>query len=617
MSLADRIYNPFEKFIRPLDIPFQPLPTDNPFLAVLHFAKLFRSTLILIALLNIAVEAINLSVIWGMSFIVDGVSNGEPAIFLAQNWPILAGLGVLIFPVMPIFIFIASALSSQSVGVCMPAAVQWQGHKAVERQDLAFFHDVFAGQVANRINQVASAVQQQLVVAFQSIPHFLMQFVGSLGLLIALSWQLAVPAFIWMAANVTIALIAVPHFSERSSRSAQARSLAVGAMTDLYANIQLVKLFAAEDSEAGAIRNVMTNAIETQQKERRIFLTTDNGVVTLNVLLWFSVVLVGLWGLAEGFVTAGEFAGAVYIVQRLSSNGRAFLQIGQQIFQAIGTIRDAMPVMTTKPMISDTKSAVPLKVTNGAIHFSNVNFQYLLGKEVLRDVSFLVKPGEKVGIVGVSGAGKTTLINLLLRFFDPEAGRIEIDGQDIRSVTQASLRQSIGVITQDVMLLHRSAGDNIRYGRPDASDEELRKAAALAQADDFIAELKDNQGRIGYGAFVGDRGIKLSGGQRQRVAIARVFLKDAPILVLDEATSALDSASEAAIQERLYSLMKEKTVIAIAHRLSTIAEMDRILVLDRGRIVEEGTVAELVKRDGLFARLWARQTGGYLADAVE
>lgn len=617
MSLTDRIYGPFERLIKPLDIQYKPLPAGGAFAVVIYFAKLFRGVLLTVALLNIAVEAINLSVIWGMSFIVDGVNEKGALPFLNENWLVLTCIGVLIFPVMPFFIFIANTLSSQSLGVCMPAAVQWQGHKAVEKQDLAFFHDVFAGQVATRINQVAFAVQQQLVVAFQSIPHFIMQFAGSIFLLIALSWQLAIPALIWMVTNVAIAVVAVPYFSERSSQSARARSLAVGAMTDLYANIHMVKLFAAEDSEAGAMRTVMAHSIDTQQKERRIFLTTDNGVITLNVMLWFSVVAVGLWGLAGDFVTAGEFAAAVYIVQRLSSNGRAFLQIGQQVFQSVGTIHDAMPVMTKVPSIKDASSAKPLVVKSGKIKFENVHFGYHPNKEVIENVSFVVEPGEKVGIVGLSGAGKTTLISLLLRFFDVQSGRIEIDGCDIRSVTQSSLRQSIGVITQDVMLLHRSIEDNIRYGRPAASAEEIKNAATLAEAEEFIMNLKDGEGRTGYGAYVGDRGIKLSGGQRQRVAIARVLLKDAPILVLDEATSALDSDSEAAIQEKLSVLMRDKTVIAIAHRLSTIAEMDRILVIDRGCIIEEGTPAELTERKGLYARLWARQTGGYLSDIAE
>jgi ATP-binding cassette subfamily B multidrug efflux pump len=617
MSLSDVIYRPFETLVRPLDIPYAPLPTRGPFSVLAHFAWMFRGVLAAMAVSRMAVEGINLAWIWGISVIVDGVSAQGAAAFLAQDWPMLAVLGVLAFPVLPLLIFLSNTLGSQTVAVCMPAAMQWQGHKAVERQDLAFFHDLFAGQVASRISQVASAVQQQIVVAFQSIPYFLVQFVGSLVLLGALSWPLALPVLVWIAANIVVTVVAVPRYSERSRRSARTRSLVVGAMTDLYSNIQMVKLFAAEDSEAGAMRTIMANAIDAQQRERRIYLTTDSGVILLNVALSLANVTIGLWGLIAGFVTIGQFVASIAIVQRLNANSRAFLQMGQQIFQAVGTIRDAMPVVTTPPTIIDAPDAGPLAVAGGEVEFRNIRFEYRPDQKVIDGLSLAVSAGEKVGLVGLSGAGKSTLVSLLLRFFELKSGAILIDGQDISRVTQASLRESIGVVTQDVSLLHRSVGDNIRYGRPDASREEIEHAAKLAEADGFITDLRDSEGRTGYDAFVGDRGVKLSGGQRQRVAVARVLLKDAPILVLDEATSALDSEAEAAVQGKLALLMEGKTVIAIAHRLSTIARMDRIVVLDKGRIVEEGTPSALLERDGLYARLWKRQTGGYIADSVD
>ncbi|WEX77144.1 ABC transporter ATP-binding protein/permease [Sinorhizobium numidicum] len=617
MSFSDLIYRPFETLIRPLDIPYTPLPSRGPFALLVHFASMFRGVLAAVAILMIAVEGINLATIWGISFVVNGVTAKGAAAFLEEDWPTLAVLGVLIFPVLPLLIFLGNTLNSQTVAVCMPAAMQWQGHKAVERQDLAFFHDLFAGQVATRISQVASAVQQQIVVAFYQVPLFLVQFVGSLVLLSALSWSLALPVFVWIAANVALAVAAVPHFSERSRRTARARSLVVGAMTDLYGNIQMVKLFAAEDSEAGAMRKIMENAVESQQRERRIHLTTDTSVVLLNIVLILANSVIGFWGLVGGFVTIGPFVASIAIVLRLNANSRAFLQMGQQIFQAVGTIRDAMPVVTTPPTIIDTPNARSLTVTAGEVEFRNVQFEYRQGQGVIEGLSLTVRAGEKVGLVGLSGAGKSTLVSLLLRFFDLKGGAILIDGQDIRSVAQASLRENIGVVTQDISLLHRSVGDNIRYGRPGASREEIERSAMLAEADGFIANLKDSEGRTGYDAFVGDRGVKLSGGQRQRVAIARVLLKDAPILVLDEATSALDSEAEAAVQDKLALLMEGKTVIAIAHRLSTIASMDRIVVLDKGRIVEEGMPSVLLERGGLYARLWKRQTGGYIADTVE
>ncbi|EJK87731.1 ABC transporter ATP-binding protein, partial [Rhizobium sp. AP16] len=497
-----------------------------------------------------------------------------------------------------------------------PPAIQWQGHKAVERQDLDFFHDLFAGQVASRLSQVASAVQQQIIVGFQTIPRFLLKMVGSLVLLGALSWQLALPVFIWIALNVLLTVKMAPIFAERSRRTAKLRSLVAGAITDLYSNMQMIKQFAAEDSEAGAIRSIIQKSVRTQHKEQRIYRTAELVVMALNMALWLSILSIGLSGLVAGFLTIGEFVAAVYLLYGLSAYTFTFLQMGQQIFQAIGTIKDAMPVMTTPPSITDRPNAESLAVNSGEIRFQDVRFAYKSGKPVIDNLSLTVRPGEKVGLVGLSGAGKTTLVSLLLRFYDIGDGAILIDGQDIREITQASLRRNIGVIAQDVALLHRSVGDNIRYGRPEATQDEIEQAAKTAKADGFINDLADGEGRKGYDAFVGDRGIKLSGGQRQRVAIARVMLKDAPILVLDEATSALDSESEAAIQEKLNLVMEGKTVIAIAHRLSTIAMMDRIVVLDQGRVLEEGRPDELIEQDGLFARLWKRQTGGFIPEEI-
>jgi len=617
MSISDVIYRPFEAMIRPLDIPYRPLPQKGPVAVLLHFISMFRGVLIALALSSMAIEAINLSVVWGLSVIVDGVTQQGATAFLKNEWPLLTFLGLLLFPALPIASFLLNTLQSHTLGVGMPAAIQWQGHKAVERQDLAFFHDLFAGQVASRLSQVASAVQQQIIAAFQSIPRFLLQMVGSMVLLSALSWQLAVPVLIWITLNVALAVKMAPVFTERSRTTAKQRSLVAGAITDLYSNMQMIKQFAAEDSEAGAIRRIIQKSVQTQHNEQRIYRTSELTVVALNTALWLAMLSIGFSGLVEGFLTVGEFVGSVYILQRLSGHTFTFLQMGQQIFQAIGTIKDAMPVMTTPPTIIDRTDAKDLIADRGEIRFENVRFAYKSGKSVIDGLSLTLRPGEKVGLVGLSGAGKTTLVSLLLRFYDVREGAIFIDGQDIQAVKQASLRRSIGVIAQDVALLHRSIGDNIRYGRPDATQQEIELAAKMAKADGFIADLADSEGRKGYEAFVGDRGVKLSGGQRQRVAIARVLLKNAPILVLDEATSALDSESEAAIQEKLNLVMEGKTVIAIAHRLSTIASMDRIVVLDQGRIVEEGRPDDLIEQDGLFARLWKRQTGGFIPEDAE
>ncbi|MBX5009519.1 ABC transporter ATP-binding protein [Rhizobium lentis] len=617
MAISDAIYRPFETWIRPLDIPYRPLPSKGPVAVLWHFIQMLRGVVIAMALTSMAVEAINLTIIWGLSVIVDGVTTQGVEQFVQSRFLLLAFLALLIFPVMPIFFYVTNILNSHTIGISLPIAIQWQGHKAIERQDLAFFHDLFAGQVASRLGQVANAVQQQILIGFQTAPRFLLQIVGSVLLLLAVSWQLALPVIAWVVVNVLFTVKVVPEFTERSRRSAKQNSLVSGALTDIYGNIQMVKQFAAEDSEAGALRKIMSKAVHTLHHEQRIYRTTELVVISLNMLLWLVMLGIGFWGLFDRFLTVGDFVATVYILQRLSAGSFTFLQMGQQIFKALGTIKDAMPVLTTPPTITDRPDAESLTVSRGEIRFEKVGFAYKSGKPVINELSLTVRPGEKVGLVGLSGAGKTTLANLLLRFYDICDGAILIDGKDIRAVTQASLRRAIAVIAQDVALLHRSVGDNIRYGRPEATRHEIEEVAKMASADGFIADLADGEGRKGYDAFVGDRGIKLSGGQRQRVAIARVLLKDAPILVLDEATSALDSESEAAIQERLNLVMEGKTVIAIAHRLSTIAKMDRIIVIDHGRIVEEGRPEELVEREGLFARLWKRQTGGFIPEDID
>ncbi|MGI2031484.1 ABC transporter ATP-binding protein [Rhizobium panacihumi] len=614
MSISDRIFRPFETLIRPLDIPYTPLPSSGPFALLWHFLRMFSRVLIPIAVFAMLVEAINLYLIWSLGRIIDGVTAKGAVGFLHEDWQLLVLMSVLLFPAIPLFAFIANTLSSQIAAVCLPIAIQWQGHKAVERQDLGFFHDLFAGQVASRLSQVASAVQQQLIIAFQTVPHFFIQFIGTLLLLGALGWQLMLTAIFWMTAVIAVTIYAVPHFIERSKHSARQRSLVVGAMTDLYSNIQMVKQFAAEESEAGALRKIFGGAIDRQQEERRVYLITGTGIIAINALFWIAMLGIGFLNMINGAISTGQFVAALYLGGRLQSNARSFLDMCQNIFQAVGTVRDAMPVMTTPPTITDAAGAAPLVITGGHICFENIGFNYRADKPVIDGLSLTIAGGEKVGLVGLSGAGKTTMVNLLLRFYDLRSGRITIDGNDIRQITQASLRENIGVISQDVSLLHRSVGDNIRYGRPDATRDEIEAAIIAAQAEGFISDLKDKEGRTGLEAFVGDRGVKLSGGQKQRVAIARVLLKNAPILVLDEATSALDSEAEAAIQDRLAMLMQGKTVIAIAHRLSTIASMDRIVVLDKGRIVETGTPDDLLMLDGLYARLWKRQTGGYIGN---
>jgi ATP-binding cassette subfamily B multidrug efflux pump len=613
MNIADRIFGPFEKLIAPLDLPVLPMPDDGPLNLVWHFAKMFRVVLIFVGILSIISASISLLLVWAMAFIVDGVSAQGAANFLDQNWIILLLILITLAIVNPAVRFIAETYMHQTVETLLPAALRWQAHKSVENQDMAFFEDLFAGQVASRIAQVTVASQRIMMLSMSTIPYVGIQFVGSFVLLLALSWQLAVPVLFWIIANSVLAYYVIPLYMQRSKRVAGARSKATGAMTDIYSNIAMVKLFAAEDSEAGAIRKVIGETINTQHSENRAYIATDSGVNYLNVALVVSIFSIGIWGLVDGYVSLGEFVAAVTVSRSLSDSSNAFIGLGQGITRSLGTIKDAMPVITSRPKITDSKTAASLDVSQGEISFKNVDFSYAdETKPVLRKLDLHIKPGEKVGIVGLSGAGKSTLIALLLRLRDVDRGSIEIDGHDVRDVTQASLRRQIGVVAQDVSLLHRSIRDNIRYGDPTANDAQIECAARLAQADSFIRDLTDSEERQGYDAHVGEKGVKLSGGQRQRISIARVLLKDAPILALDEATSALDSEAEAAIQKNLTSLMKGKTTIAVAHRLSTIAAMDRLVVMDKGMIVEQGTHDELIERNGLYAQLWARQSGGFL-----
>ena len=611
-AVSEILFRPFERLVRPFELPLTPPPDSGPLRLFWHFARMFKGILAIVGLISVINALVSLTVVWALAYVVDGVVEHGAESFIETNTGLLIGLFVLFAVIDPVLLFIRQSFMSQTVQVLLPAAMRWQAHKSVERQDVAFFEDVFAGQVASRIGQVVGAVQRQMMVAMQIVPRTVIQFVGSFALLAALAWPLALPVLVWIAANTIVAWLAVPVYAARSKKVAAATSRASGAMTDVYSNIAMVKLFAAEDSEAGAIRKVIGETIDTQHVENRAYIVTDTGVQGLNALLLVSLFAVGLWGLLADFVTIGEFVAAATVSRQLAGSSHAFIGLGQSISRAWGTIADAMPIITTRPTVTDRPNAPALRVTEGRIAFDDVGFAYPTSDKVIDGLSLVIAPGEKVGLVGLSGAGKSTLVALMMRLRDVTGGAIRIDGQDVRDVAQTSLRENVAVVTQDVGLLHRSIRDNIRYGRPHATDAEVEAAAEAARSMDFIRTLRDSKGRSGLDAHVGERGVKLSGGQRQRVTLARAILKDAPILVLDEATSALDSQAEAEIQAELADLMTGKTVLAVAHRLSTLAAMDRIVVMDDGRVAEEGTHAALLARGGLYARLWARQSGGFL-----
>ncbi|WP_306143244.1 ABC transporter ATP-binding protein [Roseibium sp. MMSF_3412] len=617
-GLIDRYFRPFETHLKPLDLPVSPMPDQGPLKLVWHFARMFRRQLVIVSLLAMISSLLGLLGIWAIAFVVDGVTAEGARAFLLGHISILAAFFFLFVIVSPLVFLLRQTFAFQTVRILLPAAMRWQAHKAVEMQDLAFFEDTFAGQVASRIAQVTMSVHRQMMLAIETIPFLIIQFGGSFLLLLALAWPLAIPVFFWIAANCLVAWLAIPTYMQRSAKVAAANSRATGAMTDVYSNIAMVKLFAAEDSEAGAIRKVIGETIDTRHSENRSYILTDSSVYFLNVLLMLAVVVIGFWGLVGGWVTLGDFVAGLTVTRSLSAASSNFISVGQSITSTLGTIKDAMPIMTSRPEIKDEEGAGELTVTKGQIRFDAVSFAYQKDrKPVLENFNLTIAPGERVGLVGLSGAGKSTVISLLMRLRDVSSGSITIDDQDIRDVTQESLRRQIGVVTQDISLLNRSIRDNIRYGKPTASDAEVMTAARASEAEAFIAEQKDSKDRTGLDAHVGDRGVKLSGGQRQRITIARVLLKDAPVLILDEATSALDSEAELAIQQNLATMMEGRTTLAVAHRLSTIAAMDRLLVMDGGRIIEEGSHRDLLSRGGLYAALWERQSGGFLAHAAE
>ncbi len=546
--------------------------------------------------------------------IVDLVRAAEsPEAFFATHGWLLAWMAVVALIIRPVVFGLHTVLVNQAVVPGFTNLVRWQTHRYVLRQSLAFFQNDFAGRIANRIMQTGPSLRESVVGVVDALWFVAIYTVSALWLFGEIDPRLMVPLIAWVIAFVATLAYFVPRIKDRSFRTAEARSTLTGRIVDSYTNILTVKLFAHGEREEAFTREAMATHTDKLRAETRL-------ISLMEMAVWLSggALIVATCGLAlllwsQGLITIGAIALATGLVLRINNMAGWIMWVVTSIFENIGTVQEGMETIARAREVVDRPRAAPLAVTRGEIRYDAIRFHYGKGGGVIDDLSLTVRPGEKVGLVGRSGAGKSTLVNLLLRFHDVEAGRILIDGQDIAGVTQDSLRAQIGVVTQDPSLLHRSVMENIRYGRPAADELAARTAAALAHADGFIADLRDGFDGTGYAAQVGERGVKLSGGQRQRIAIARVLLKDAPILLLDEATSALDSEIEAAVQEQLYRLMAGKTVIAIAHRLSTIAAMDRLVVMDRGQIVEDGDHAALIRRDGLYAQLWARQSGGFLA----
>jgi ATP-binding cassette, subfamily B, multidrug efflux pump len=582
-----------------------------------EYSQPFKAVFAATAAMSVAVAVVEIGLIWYMGRIVDLMSNGEPATVLASHgWELIAA-AIFILTLRPLIQGIDVALLNNSILPQFGALIRWRAHRQVLRQSVGWFENDFAGRIANRIMQTPGSAGDAVFQIFDAITFSLAYLIGAAVLLADADLRLAIPLLLWFALYGVLLRWTIRRIGPASKASADARSMTTGRVVDSYTNIHSVKLFAHHDREIDYAKEAIEQTRDTFAREMRLFTIMDVALTALNGLLIVAVVGWAIWLWSIGAASVGAVAAATALTLRLNAMTGWIMWAVSTLFRSLGVVAEGMETITDPVRLTDAPDARPLVMDRAEITFDGVSHHYGRGAGGLDRLSLTVRPGEKLGLIGRSGAGKSTIVKLLLRFYDVESGRIVIDGQDIRGVTQDSLRREIGMVQQDSSLLHRSVRDNILYGRPDATDAQMIAAAERAEAHEFILDLEDPQGRRGYDAHVGERGVKLSGGQRQRVTLARVILKDAPILVLDEATSALDSEVEAAIQKTLYGVMEGKTVIAIAHRLSTIAQMDRIVVLEGGHIAEEGTHAELLAKDGLYAGFWARQSGGFIGVETE
>ncbi len=610
----------FEKQVNPYPEGAAPAPPRGFFAFVWSCTEGMRPFIAGVTLLTALIGAFEALLFAMLGRVVDWLAAVEPA----KLWDTERGSLMLFGAILlasPLAIAAHTLLKHQTLAGNFPMRLRWNFHRRMLGQSMSFYQDEFAGRVATKVMQTALAVRDTVMTVADIVVFIVIYFVTMVAVVGTFDLVLLLPFIGWLVLYVASVAYFVPRMSRVGKAQADARSLMSGRITDAYSNIATVKLFSHANREAGFARSAMQEFMLTVNQQMRLVSGFEVVNHTLSMLLIVATTGATLWLWSLGQVGVGAVAAATAMALRLNGISHWIMWEMASLFEHIGTVQDGMVTLSRQHAVVDRPGALPLKVTRGEIRFDAVSFSYgaVPGSRapVIDNLSLLIRPGEKIGLVGRSGAGKSTIVNLLLRFYDVGSGRVLIDGQDIAHATQDSLRAQIGMVTQDTSLLHRSVRDNILYGRPDAVDADMLVAAKRAEAHEFIQGLTDPKQREGYDAHVGERGVKLSGGQRQRIAIARVMLKDAPILLLDEATSALDSEVEAAIQASLYRLMEGKTVVAIAHRLSTIAAMDRLIVFDKGRIVEEGDHRSLLAREGLYARLWAHQSGGFLADALD
>lgn len=610
MKLLDRFFHYFEQKINPYPDEFPETPKNGLMTFVWSSLKGMKGWILLLAAMTTVTGIIEALLFQFMGKIIDWLNLYSPEKLWQERGALLLGMGMVLI-VSVFWSFLTTTVRLETLQGVFPMRLRWNFHRLMLGQSLSFYQDEFAGRVSAKVMQTALAMRDSVLAIANIMVYILVYFLTSGVILVALDGWLVLPFVVWVVSFMAILRYIIPRFSKTSQDQANARSLMTGRVTDAYANITTVKLFSHANREAEYAKRSMEEFMITVHRQMRLATLLDSLTYANNALLILSttVISLSLWG--KGMIAAGAIATAVAMTLRINSLSRWVMWESVRLFENIGTVVDGMATLSKPHSIVDAPKASELQVKEGGIQFNNLRFAYG-EKGLLKDFNLHIKPGEKIGLIGRSGAGKSTIVNLLLRFYDPQSGEINIDDQNIREVTQESLRSRIGLVTQDTSLLHRTVRENIIYGRPNATDEEVLEAIEKAKASDFIPHLTDPFGNVGLDAQVGERGVKLSGGQRQRIAIARVMLKDAPILVLDEATSALDSEVELAIQENLSQMMENKTVIAIAHRLSTIAAMDRLIVLDQGKIVEEGSHQELLAKKGLYAKLWAHQCGGFL-----